>query len=520
MRKDYGRNKIMKKLWPEIKSRWKIILLAIVPLIASTSIIAYTVRHQAIVLEQQQQEVIKATYLDSKDAELKNYITLAMRSIDHLYDSGRGDAAAMEKAKAILTKLEYGKDGYFFVYDRKGNSLVHSRQWELVGTNQWERKDANGKLVIQALIHRAFQGDGGFEDYVWEKPSSGNIALKRAYVIALPKWGWMLGTGVYLDDIDRALTKVNSQVRDNIHSTMFWIIIIATFVVLLIIILSLVLNIKVDTKLSIADSKLKVLAQRIINTQEEERARIARELHDSIMNMLVVIKFRIEANIIKLLKNEQPASMQITLEDITVKLKDTLTELRRIVRDLHPLALDLGLKVAIEQLALNMNDAGIATEFSTHGEVDSLSTAANRALYRIAQESLNNIKQYAHARHVTLKLEGNSRRVKLTIQDDGLGFDVDHIKRDPNHGFGLHNMEERVKAVGGKLTITSSSKGTDDGNGFDVGHIKSDPNGGSDLHNIEEQVEAAGGKLTHGTTVAVIVPRHFKCDPHSSKDSK
>jgi two-component system NarL family sensor kinase len=472
----------MKKLWPEIKSRWKIILLAIIPFGVSTSIIAYTVRHQAIVLEQQQQEVIKATYLDSKDSELKNYIALAMRSIAHLYDSERADAAAMEEAKRILTKLDYGDDGYFFVYDFKGNSLVHARLWNMVGTNQWERKDANGKLVIQELINRARQREeGGFEDYVWEKPSSRNIAPKRAYVIALPKWGWMLGTGVYLDDIDWALAKVNAQVRNNIHSTMFWIILTATFVVILIILLSLVLNIRVDAKLSIADAKLKVLAQRIVNTQEEERIRIARELHDSIMNMLVAIKFRIEANIIKLLKNEKSASMQITLEDITVKLKDTLTELRRIVRDLRPLALELGLKVAIEQLAINMNDAGIATEFSTYGEVDSLSTAANRVLYPIVQEALHNIKKHAHARHVSVKLEGDSRCIKLTIQDDGVGFDVDHIKSDPNHGFGLHNMEERVKAVDGEVSITSSPQ---------------------------------------GTTVIAIVPRHFKSDPHSSKDSK
>jgi two-component system NarL family sensor kinase len=152
--------------------------------------------------------------------------------------------------------------------------------------------------------------------------------------------------------------------------------------------------------------------------------------------------------------------MQITLEDITVKLKDTLTELRRIVRDLHPLALELGPKVAIEQLAINMRNDGIATEFSAHGEVDSLSTGANRGLYRIAQEALHNVKRYARARHVSVKLEDDSRCVKLTIQDDGIGFDVDHIKSDPNHGFGLHNMKERVEAVGGELIITSSPQGT------------------------------------------------------------
>ncbi len=452
----------MKNLWREIKARWKIILFAIAPLIVVALIIAYTVRHQAILIEQQQRKVIQSAYLASKDSELKNYLTLAKRSIAHLYDSGRTDAAAMKEATAILTKLDYGNDGYFFVYDFQGNCLVHARQQGLVGKNLWELKDTNGKLVIQDLISRARQG-GGFEDYVWEKPSNHNTALtpKRTYVIALPNWGWMLGTGVYLDDIDRALAKVGLQVRDNINSTMSWIAFIALLSVATVLFVGLVMNIRVDSKLSIADAKLRVLAQRIVSTQEEERARVARELHDSVMNMLVAIKFQIEANIFKLKgTSEQSVSMQLALEDAAAKLKDTSTELRRIVRDLRPLDLELGLKVAIEQLVLNVKDAGISTEFSAYGEVDSLSAIANVALYRVAQEALNNIKQHANAHRVWATLESDSHCIKLTICDDGVGFDVDHISCDLNRGFGLRNMQERMEAIGGKLTITSSSQGT------------------------------------------------------------
>lgn len=113
----------MKKLWPEIKSRRKIIGYALGLLVVASLLIAYTVYHQAIVLEQQQQKVIKQTYLDNKELELKNYITLARRSIAHLYDSGRTDAAAMEEAKAILTKLDYGDDGYFSFMTMKAIAL-------------------------------------------------------------------------------------------------------------------------------------------------------------------------------------------------------------------------------------------------------------------------------------------------------------------------------------------------------------------------------------------------------------
>jgi len=92
--------------------------------------------------------------------------------------------------------------------------------------------------------------------------------------------------------------------------------------------------------------------------------------------------------------------------------------------------------------------------------VDDLSTAVKMAFYQVTQEALHNINEHAHARHASVKLEGDSRRVKLTVRDKGTGFDMDHINRDPNRGFGLRNMQERVEAVGGKLTITSSSEGT------------------------------------------------------------
>lgn len=263
----------------------------------------------------------------------------------------------------------------------------------------------------------------------------------------------MLGTGVYLDDIDRALAKVNSQVRDNINHTTFWIVLITALVIIAIILLNLMSNIKTD-------NQLKILAQQVINTQEEERTRIARNLHDGVMNRLVGIKFMIEGILTRLSNNDQSTSIHTTLKDLPIKLKDTLAELRRIVRDLQPIALDLGLTVAIEQLSHNMEYADIEDEFSTQGEVDHISTEAKTALYRVAQEALNNIKKSAHAEHVSVKLEGDSKFVKLTVEDDGDGFDIDRIKRDPDGGFGIRNMQARMEAIGGKLIITPSPHGT------------------------------------------------------------
>src|SRR6266571_979090 len=205
-----------------MKLRQKVIFLAIAPLILALCAIALFVRHQAITLAQQQRETIQQAYLASKEAELKHYVALASHSIAHLYESGRSDPATLEEAKRILSTLSYGDDGYFFVYDMKGNNLMHPRQPELVGQNLWELRDASGVPTIQRLIERANAG-GGLQRYVWVKPSSRKPAPKLGYVIPMQHWGWMMGTGIYLDDVDAALAKIDAQQSRNIQGTMWWI---------------------------------------------------------------------------------------------------------------------------------------------------------------------------------------------------------------------------------------------------------------------------------------------------------
>lgn len=284
-----------------MKLRQKVIFLAITPLILALCAIAFAVRHQAITLAEQQRATIQQAYLASKEAELKHYVTLASHSIASLYQSGRKDEATQEEAKRILSALSYGDDGYFFIYDLQGKSLMHPRQPELVGQNLWQLRDAEGNLTIQRLMQRAKSG-GGFERYNWIKPSTNKSAPKLGYVILMPEWGWMMGTGIYMDDVDQALAKVDAQQSRNIRSTMELIAAIAILGSLLVAACGLVLNLR---ELRVADAKLKVLAQRVVESQEEERARLSRDLHDGISQWLVSIKLQIEAGIARLAGNTE-----------------------------------------------------------------------------------------------------------------------------------------------------------------------------------------------------------------------
>lgn len=442
-----------------MKLRQKILVLAITPLILAVIAIALAVRYQAVMLADQQRSSVEAAYLASKEAELAHYVVLGTRSIAHLYESGRQDEATRNEAKAILAKLDYGDDGYFFVYDLQGKNLMHPRQPDLVGRNLWDLKDAHGNPTIQRLINQAKEG-GGFVRYLWEKPSSGKIAPKLGYVVMLDRWGWMLGTGIYLDDVDATLAKIDTQISSNIQYTMLWIAAIAITIALIIALSGLALNISENR---VADAKLKVLAQSVVRSQEEERARLSRDLHDGISQWLVSIKLQVESGIAKLAtQGATPEAARKSLDRAAGQLNDVLGEVRRISHALRPALLDdLGLAAALDHLTQEFSEhTGIDITFASEGETDGLTDVGNTVLFRIAQETLTNIERHANATKVAVRLISDNTGIILAITDDGIGFDVAHVAQHPKRGIGLRNMHERVEAVGGQLQLRSSPEGT------------------------------------------------------------
>ncbi len=442
-----------------MRLRQKVIVLAIGPLIVVLCAIALFVRQQAAELARQQRATIQQAYLASKEAELRHYVALATQSIGHLVRSGRTDPAIQEEAKRILGSLSFGDDGYFFVYDMQGRSLMHPRQPELVGTEMWNWVDANGVPTIQRLIERARAG-GGFHRYTWAKPTSSRQAPKLGYVVPVAHWGWMMGTGIYLDDVEAALAQVDAQQSRNIGETLLWIAGLAVLASLAVASGGLVLNLR---ELRVADAKLKALAQRVVESQEEERARLSRDLHDGISQALVSVKLQLEAGIIRLDGDAaQQQQARGALERTVEQVKSVLGEVRRISHDLRPALLDdLGLAPALDYLASEFGrHSGTPVRFRAEGPVDALPEMAGTVLFRIAQEALTNVERHAGARQVEMRLVRRGRCLSLEIADDGGGFDAHDIAQHPQRGIGLRNMMERMEAIGGRLAIDSSPLGT------------------------------------------------------------
>jgi two-component system NarL family sensor kinase len=302
----------------------KIVALAILPLLLAIAVIGALVLSHAQRLGEQQELLIETSIIASKKTELKNYVELGLSAVAPFYASGRDDAVTQQQVLNILLGLDYGSDGYFFVYDGMGRSLMHPRQPELIGRDLVSMTNPHWVQAIQALLLTARSGDG-FQRYEWEKPSSGQLTEKLAYVVMLERWGWMIGTGLYLDDVELATQQARAKVAENIRSTMWALAWVALVAVLLVSAGGLTLNF---SEQRLADRKLQLLAQRIVSSQEEERSRVSRELHDGISQLLVSVKFRLELACHEL-ENGRSQALE-TLRGGLARLGGAIAEVRRI----------------------------------------------------------------------------------------------------------------------------------------------------------------------------------------------
>ena len=128
--------------------------------------------------------------------------------------------------------MEFGRDGYFFVYDLQGRNLMHPRQPELVGQELWDLRDTQGQPVIQNLLAAARGPARRSRALSVERPSTRQNEEKLGYVVVLERWGWMLGTGIYLDDVNQALQRIDAAAQANIRDMFAWVAGIAAVCIL------------------------------------------------------------------------------------------------------------------------------------------------------------------------------------------------------------------------------------------------------------------------------------------------
>jgi two-component system sensor histidine kinase UhpB len=190
----------------------------------------------------------------------------------------------------------------------------------------------------------------------------------------------------------------------------------------------------------------------VLRAQEEERRRLARDLHDEVNQALTAILLRLQA-----LSEEAPEPLAPQIAALKTLVNQAMEELLRLARQLRPASLDdLGLIAAIEgQLARFSEQTGIQTALHSEGTPEAITEDQQTVIYRVVQEALSNTAQHSGATYVDFELRVfPSHGVELRVRDNGKGFDVVH-QADAG-GIGLSGMAERARLVGGELTVTSS----------------------------------------------------------------
>ena len=203
-----------------------------------------------------------------------------------------------------------------------------------------------------------------------------------------------------------------------------------------------------------------VAAEKLLEGAEEERRRIAMDIHDQTLADLAAVKRKLEH-----MREEGPGNESVT--EIEIDLQKAMTDLRVVMDNLHPQTLDiLGLPAAVESLLEKTCEAPNSPEyhFLTDNEIEKLKLPrlTQVTLYRIIVEALNNVMRHAHASQLEVGMGLRSGSLVITVEDNGRGFD--HVPQLPNQvgGRGLHNIRERARAIGAEVNWRSSrfSSGT------------------------------------------------------------
>ena len=199
-------------------------------------------------------------------------------------------------------------------------------------------------------------------------------------------------------------------------------------------------------------ARLRELATQVIDAQEGERKRIARELHDDTAQVLFAQLLRVTA-----LKASPHAEVREAAESLEASTVEAIEGVRRLALELRPPALDdLGLREALGGLVQRFSEnSGIRVRLDVDGSRERLPPEIELVLYRVAQEAVTNIVKHARATSASIVLRKLPDRVDITIDDNGTGFDptIGRVRDERGLGLGLFGMEERVALVGGSLTF-------------------------------------------------------------------
>ena len=199
----------------------KILILVLLPLIL-LAVALQVVNTQTRVSDSR--EMLNAqrdSLIQSREQGIKDVVEAAQTSLRHLVeDNSLSQQEAQARASEIIRSLRFDGGNYVFVYDYNGVSVVHPYMPHIEGQDMWDLKGPDGDYLVRGLINTAQTAGGDFYRHDWENPATDEVEPKYSYAVAIPEWEWMLGSGIYLNDIEATMASAETQMQQELRRSL------------------------------------------------------------------------------------------------------------------------------------------------------------------------------------------------------------------------------------------------------------------------------------------------------------
>ncbi|MDP5142448.1 methyl-accepting chemotaxis protein [Rheinheimera baltica] len=216
----------------------KMLLLAVLPMLAIVLALMLLIYSQMRVMGEEEISQFRADMMQEKQDALQHHVAIAISAVAPFLLESTPDAEQLDAAKSVIRSMKFSDDGYMFVYDLNGINIVHGSNAALEGRNLIDLKDPNGVLLIRELIDAGKKG-GGFVTYMWDEKTRGGLTPKLGYAAAMLNNRWIIGSGFYIDDIERRLVEKEGQITERIRDTLLLMIAGAVVMLILVVLLAL-----------------------------------------------------------------------------------------------------------------------------------------------------------------------------------------------------------------------------------------------------------------------------------------
>ena len=374
-----------------VSVRWKMIILALITLIGTLAIGVLAV-NRMLVMEEGSESVLRTSIEDDYDENIKNQVDNAISMLDAVYAGYENGDYSYEEAETrgadLLRELRYGDGGYFWADTYDGDNVVLLGS-ETEGTNRMETKDAEGYQMVKEIIRVGQEPDGGYTDYVFPKEGETESSPKRSYSRAFEPFGWVVGTGNYIDYIDETVAKETQAMKENVKSALLAIIGMGSFLVVIVMAVCLYMAFSLSKSFQVALTYIGYITKgdfsQPLPVQLENRRDDFGILGERLENMKCQIR-----DLIREVKNES-----YVIGEVVDTVKTNVITLNGNIEDVS---------ATTEELAASMEETAASSD-----TIKSMSLEIEEAAKNIANRSQDGAQQAADIHERASKAQNDTR---------------------------------------------------------------------------------------------------------------